>query len=145
MSPLIILIREETLPLVLSLHLLFNPQLHLLPYHRFEYEGFLWRHRLPVLYASCIDWPRSFPQRKHDDRDGVLGIVFLYLWDGRNARRPDLVLVYSCAGDLPCQGLADTADFIEDRFGAGSWRYKYVVCEELDFTFRHTLRKAYEC
>ena len=58
--PLIILIREQTLPLVLALEFCLDPQLHLFANDGFEDKGFIWRDGLPVLYPSSVDRPRAF-------------------------------------------------------------------------------------
>lgn len=118
MTSLIAFVREETLPLVLAVHFLFDAQLHLFADDGVEDESFVRRYRLPVLDPAGVDRPCAFSEGEHDDRDWVLCVVFLVLGHGRDARGPDLVFVHGCAGDLPGQGFADAADLVEDGFRA---------------------------
>ncbi len=145
MASLVAFVGEQTLPLVLALHLLLDAQLHLLADDGVEDEAAVRRHRLPVLDPAGVNGPRAFAECEHHDRDRVLRVIFLALRHGRDARGPDLVLVHGGARDVPGEGFADAADLVEDGFGAGARGDEDVVGEEFDFAFGHALRETDEC
>ncbi len=145
MASLVAFVGEQTLPLVLALHLLLDAQLHLLADDGVEDEAAVRRHRLPVLDPAGVNGPRAFAECEHHDRDRVLRVIFLALRHGRDARGPDLVLVHGGARDVPGEGFADAADLVEDGFGAGARGDEDVVGEDFDFAFGHALRETDEC